>query len=147
MDRAAGLASGPDADEMRRSMLGDLFGGVMYGLIELHTVAPRCTNRPSETPRAHSVAAFQAQSGQIVVNAHHTMFQLDAMATEVLKLSDGTRRRTEIVDVLVDWFEAGRLGLEDEGRPITDSNVARAALATRLEAAIATLTRSALLVA
>jgi hypothetical protein len=127
-------------------MMEDLFGGVMYGLIELHTVAPRCTNRPSDAPRAHEVAAFQAQRGNIVVNAHHTMFELDAMATEVLKLSNGNRRRAEIVDMFVEWFRTGRLSLENDGRPVTDLDEAKTTLARRLEGAITTLTRSALLV-
>jgi methyltransferase-like protein/cyclopropane fatty-acyl-phospholipid synthase-like methyltransferase len=146
LDRAGQFSPGAAFDEMRRAMIEDLFGGVMYGLIELHTQPPPCTNRPSDTPRAHPVATFQAQSGNLVVNAHHTMFQLDALAVEALKLSDGRRRRDEMVDVLVEWFEAGRLELEDEGRTITDVQVARTMLSSRLEKALRTLTRSALLV-
>jgi hypothetical protein len=50
-----------------------------------------------------------------------------------------------MLDVLVEWFKAGRMELEDDGRPITDLHEARAMLANRLDAGIATLIRSALL--
>ena len=80
-------------DDRKRATLEDLFGAVMYGLIELHTSPPSCTNSPSETPRAHPVAAFQATRGPIVVNAHHTMHELDALALQVLQLSNGRTSR------------------------------------------------------
>jgi hypothetical protein len=101
LERAAPFAGGQPIDDMKRGMLEDLFGGVMHGLIELHTQPPPCTHRISDTPRAHPAAAFQADAGRIVVNAHHAMFDLDAMAIEVLKLADGRRRRADMIDVLV----------------------------------------------
>jgi hypothetical protein len=51
-----------------------------------------------------------------------------------------------MVDVLVEMFEAGRLELDNEGRRITDSQIARDMLSDRLEKALTNLTRSALLV-
>jgi len=145
LDRAPLFPSAASRVDLRRSMMEDLFGGVMYGLIEAHTQPPGCTNRASDTPCAHPMAAFQARGGNLVVNAHHTMFELDALAVEILKLADGRRTRAEMLDVLVEWFKAGRMELEDDGRPITDLHEARAMLANRLDAGIASLTRSALL--
>ena len=147
LERAAPFAGGRPIDDMKRGMLEDLFGGVMHGLIELHTQPPPCTHRISDTPRAHPVAAFQAEAGRIVVNAHHAMFDLDAMAIEVLKLADGRRRRADMIDVLVGWFETGRLSLDNDGTAVTDPHAARALLSDRVDAALATLSRSALLVA
>jgi len=128
-------------------MLGDLFGCVMYGLIELHTQPPPCTYQPSAMPTSHPVSRFQADHGRFVVNAHHVMHELDAVSLEVLKLANGERRQQEMVDVLVEWYESGRLQLEDEGKPVTDLDTARALLTDRVERAVASLTRSALLVA
>jgi methyltransferase-like protein len=145
MQRAGGSPSTASSEEARASMMEDLFGGVMYGLIEAHTQAPRCTNRPSDAPRAHPIAAFQARSSNVVVNAHHTMIQLDALALEILKLADGHRTRADMLDVLIEWFKAGRMQLEEDGRSLTDLHTARAMLADRLDKGIATLTRSALL--
>jgi methyltransferase-like protein len=144
---AAPFATIASIDDITRDMLEDLFGGVMHGLIELHTQPPPCTNRISDTPRAHPVAAFQAESGRIVVNAHHAMFELEAMAIEVLKLANGQRRREDMIDVMAGWFQTGRLALDRDGTPVTDPQPARALLSDRVDAALTTLTRSALLVA
>jgi len=127
LSRAAPFTSGTPIDEIRRAMMEDLHGAVMHGLIGLHTQPPRCTNQPSDMPRAHPVAAFQAARGDIVVNAHHSMRQLEALELEVLKLADGTRRRAEIVDALPQPHAADAL--------------------TRVENAISSLTRHALLIA
>jgi methyltransferase-like protein/SAM-dependent methyltransferase len=145
IERATQSSTVASLQETRASMIDHLFGGVMYGLIEPHTQPPRCTNRPSDAPRAHPVAAFQARKGNLVVNAHHTMFELDALSTEVLKLADGRRRRDEMVDAFVDRFERGGLTLEQGGAPVTDREAARAMLSERVEQALATLLRSGLL--
>ena len=146
LERAAPFLDDTPVGDARSAMLEDLFGGAMYGLVALHTMPPSCTNRPSDTPRAHPVAAFQAESGNLVVNAHHEMFQLETLSLEVLKLANGTRRRGDIVDTLVEWFTSGRLEMEDEGQPITSPGAAREILSDRLEKALTTLTRSALLI-
>jgi SAM-dependent methyltransferase len=106
IERAKPYLDVASASEARGAMLEDLFGAAMYGLIALHTQPPRCTNRPSEMPRAHPVSAFQAQSGTIVVNAHHDVVDLDPLSIEILKLADGSRSRGEIVDALAGRFEA-----------------------------------------
>ena len=146
LEGAAAFLDDTTVEDARSAMLEDLFGGAMYGLIVLHTQPPACTNRPSDTPRAHPVAAFQAQSGNLVVNAHHDMLQLEALSLEVLKLANGSRRRSDILDTLVEWFESGRLEMEDDGQPITNPGAAREILSDRLEKALTTLTRRALLI-
>jgi hypothetical protein len=97
-------------------------------------------------PRAHALSAFQADSGNFVVNAHHSMYELDAVEREVLKLSNGRRQGHEIVDVFMEWFESGRMELQNEGRPITDPQAGRAMLTDRVTRAVANLTHAALLV-
>jgi hypothetical protein len=125
-DRAAAHLNVGSAEEARRATMEDLFGGAVHGLIELHTQSPPCTAEPSDRPCAHPVAAFQARSGPFVVNAHHSMHQLDAVALDVLKMANGERHRDEMTVLLGDRLEAGRQSLD---------------------AALRTLARSALLVA
>ena len=67
-----------------------------------------------------------------MVNAHHEMIELEALAVEVLKLADGRRRRSDILDALVERFERGTLEMEDGGAPVTDASAARTILADRL---------------
>lgn len=116
------------AEEARRTTLADLFGGVMYGMLRLHTQAPACANALSETPRAHPVAVHQAASTNVVVNAHHEMFQLEPLGVAVLKLADGKRRKAEIFDAL-----SPAMG----GAPVTG---------VRVDRTLASLARCALLV-
>jgi methyltransferase-like protein/SAM-dependent methyltransferase len=146
LERASPFLVDLSSDDARRAMLEDLLGAVMYGMITLHSQPPSCTNTPSDIPRAHSVAAQQAEVGDLVVNAHHEMVQLGPLEREVLKLCNGHRSRRDIVDVLVGRFEGDTLTLEDAGKPVTEPDVARAMLSHKLETAIRTLTRSAVLV-
>ena len=145
VDRARPYLGGMPDDEARAATLEDLFGAVMYGLIELHTQPPPCTNRPSDTPCAHPVAAFQAESGSIVVNAHHSPVDLDPLSLAVLRLSNGRRRTTEMVEGLAALVGSGQLTLnEGPGEPAAP--IEHAALADRLNQALSSLARQALLV-
>jgi hypothetical protein len=112
LQRAAPYLGAAPPAGTRVAMIEDLFGGVMHGLLGLHTVAPRCTNRPSDTPLAHPVAAFQAERGPLVVDAHHGMHELDDLSVDVLKLSNGRRSRDEMVEALAARLEAGRTTLD-----------------------------------
>ena len=141
LERSSPLEAAGPLSDAREAMLEDLFGAVMYGLVGLHTQAPPCTNRPSTQPRAHPVSALQAESGAIVVNAHHQMLELDPLEREVLRLSTGERRRDEMLDLL-----ARASATRD-----ADTAAARggdvAALSERLDRTLDMLTRSALFVA
>jgi methyltransferase-like protein/2-polyprenyl-3-methyl-5-hydroxy-6-metoxy-1,4-benzoquinol methylase len=125
LQRAAPYLDVASAGDMEAAMTGDLFGGVMHGLIDVRTQPPPCTNQPSNAPRAHPLAAFQAERSPLVVNAHHAMHELDPLTREVLTLSDGHRTRDDMVTMLGNRLEAGR---------------------ATLDAAITALTRSALLI-
>ena len=128
--RATPVLGDVTPDEAERGMLEDLFGAVMYGLVELHTQAPPCTNVTSDTPHAHPLAALQAKSSRFVANAHHQAIELDDLSRQVLTLANGRRRHGEMVDELQQAPETGREELED-----------------RVEQVLATLTRNALLIA
>jgi methyltransferase-like protein len=129
LERAGPYGPPASDNEARAAMLEDLFGAVMYGLVNVHTLPPPCVNRPSTTPRAHPVAAFQAQSGPLVVNAHHQMLELDSSAHAVIMLADGKRTPAEMLDALSHRATADRLELAD------------------VDQALATLARHAVLVA
>jgi methyltransferase-like protein/SAM-dependent methyltransferase len=132
--------------ESRRALMGDLFGAVLYGMVRLHTQPPPCTNRPSERPCAHGLAAFLACHGNILINAHHETYELEPFSVEVLKLADGRRTRGDMLDALLAQHASGRLVIEDGGKRIVAPDAARLVLTDRLEKALASLTRSALLV-
>jgi methyltransferase-like protein len=146
LERAAPFLADTSVDEARRATIGDLFGGVMYGMVRLHTQAPPCTNVASDAPRAHPLAAFQAARGTIVVNAHHENVQLDPFEATLLKMCDGQRRRADIVDLFASELRRGRLALLDGSEPVVDAEIARTMLPDRVKEGLASLTRNALLV-
>jgi hypothetical protein len=123
--RAAPYVDAATVNDTNAAVTEDLFGAVMHGLIDVRTHLPPCTNQPSNTPRAHPLAAFQAERSPLVVNAHHAMHELDALTRDVLTLSDGHRTRDDMTATLGNRLAAGR---------------------ATLDAAITALTRSALLI-
>jgi methyltransferase-like protein/cyclopropane fatty-acyl-phospholipid synthase-like methyltransferase len=145
MDRAAPHLGDTTPEEARRGIMGDLFGGVMYGMVNVHTVAPNCTNTPSERPQAHPVAAYQAARTTRVVNAHHQIVELEPLALEVLKLADGKRTTGEILGALLARMASGGIVVEDDGQRVTSPEAARGILTRRLEHAFATLARGGVL--
>jgi len=145
LERAAPFLSG-SAAEARSAMMSDLFKSVIYGMIHLHTRPPQCTNKPSEIPRAHALAAYQARTGNVVVNAHHQMFEFEPLAIETLKLANGERSRSDILDGLVERQQAGALVIRNGDAPVTSPSAARETVASRLEPTLRQLARSAVLV-
>jgi methyltransferase-like protein len=146
LERAAPFLEAASVTQAERGLIDDLFRTVMHGMVDVHTLPPPCTNRPSERPRAHGVAAFLAATGNTLVTAHHDTFRFEPFSIEVLKLADGTRTRDQMLDALLAEHASGRLTMEDRGDRITSPDVARAVLADRLDTAIASLARSAVLV-
>jgi methyltransferase-like protein/ubiquinone/menaquinone biosynthesis C-methylase UbiE len=133
------------ADNARNGLMGDLFGGVMHGIVQLHTLQPPCTNRVSERPRAHPLTAIQAHASTLVVNAHHEIVQLDMLGRELVLLANGTRGRAELLNALVARVESGTLQLHQRDERVSDLDVARVLLESELPAVLASLMRSGVL--
>jgi methyltransferase-like protein/cyclopropane fatty-acyl-phospholipid synthase-like methyltransferase len=146
LERAAPFVPASRLEDTRRSMMTDLLTSVMYGLIHVHTEAPRCTCTPSDTPLANRLAAFQAHRSDIVVNAHHEMFRLDPVAIESLKLADGRRDRAAILEVLIELAQQGRLLLQRGDEAIKAPEQVRAILSDQLDTVLTKLARLAILV-
>jgi methyltransferase-like protein/trans-aconitate methyltransferase len=132
-------------EEARRSTMGDLFGAVMYGMVNVHIQPPNCTNDPSEKPKAHALAVYQARSSSQVVNAHHQVVQLDPLSAEVLKLADGEHATNDILDALMTRAASGGIALEEDSQSVTAPEAARALLEGKLDNVLTGLTRAALI--
>lgn len=147
LGRAVPFFGSTTPEENRRSLMGDLFGAVMYGVLGLHTHPPSCTNRLSEKPHVHGLVAYQATRGNVVVNAHHTTVGFEPFSLEVLKLANGERRPQDMVDALLARHAQGELTIEESGAQITDPDAARRFLMDQIERVLASLKRNAVLVA
>ncbi len=95
-DEIARPSGDPRSDDARAALAMDLFGAVLYGVVNAHTRQLPCTNIVAATPRAYPPAAAQASTSDIVVNAHHAMVQLQPFHLELLTLADGQRTVSEI---------------------------------------------------
>src|SRR5262249_17390510 len=95
IERAAAHLEDSSREEAHRGLMGDLFGAVMYGMVHVHTEPPVCTNQLSDTPRAYRLAAYQAEHGTTVVNAHHQMIELEPLGARVLRFANGERSTGE----------------------------------------------------
>jgi methyltransferase-like protein len=146
LERAAPFLAETTTDAARRMMMTDLFACVRCGLVQLHTGQLNCIQTVSSTPRAHPFAAYQVQTGERVINAHHKRTDLNALGREVLTLSDGERRRSDLIDALMQRYEGGSLVIDVGSAPITAPDAVRTMLADRLEATLTSLARSAVLV-
>jgi hypothetical protein len=92
------------------------------------------------------LAAHAATCGNVVVNAHHEMFALEPLGVEVLKLANGQRRRSEILDELAARAATGAITFDDPDKAAMTPGEVRATLDRELERTLASLTRSAVLV-
>ena len=126
--------------------MGDLLRAALYGMVRLHTGQVSCTNRPSDTPRAHPLVAYQASLGPVVVNAHHQMVRLEPLGLEVVKLADGTRSRGEILETLIERANCGQIAVASDASAVGGDEAVRLILARELERTFTTLTGNALLV-
>lgn len=141
----AGAHQDEPPDEARHGMLEDLFGAMMYGLADLHTVPAACTDAPGETPRALPCAAFEAQSGALVTNAYHHVHDLEPLALAILRLADGQHTRGRMAEALMRDFDAGSLELGGGETSLTDRTIVRTLIEQRLEEVLQDLTHRALL--
>jgi len=145
LDRATPYLRDTTAEETRRGIMGDLFGSVMYGMVNLHTYPPNCRSTLAERPRANRLAAYEATNGDIVVNAHHQVVEVDQLGREMLMLADGQRRGSDILDALMARVADGGITVEEQGEPVSDAHAARTIVSRLLERTLANLTRAAVI--
>jgi hypothetical protein len=146
VERAAPFLPPGSARDARAATMADLLRAVMHGMIHLHTEPVACANVISDTPRAHPLVAHQLTAGDVVVNVHHEMIKVEPLGVEVLKLADGQPTRLEILEGLVERATSGAMAIASGGAPVVDDVAIRTILEAELERALATLSRSALLV-
>jgi hypothetical protein len=102
-----------------------------------------CSPRAGEAPVASPLARLEAAEGPLVTSLAHRNVELDPAARLLLRELDG-RPRAEVVRSLArSLLEHG--GITGPGGRSPSEDDARAAVAERLDAALASLARRALL--
>ena len=121
----------PDADLEQRLILTEaLLRCYSAALASLHAEPAAFGTGAAERPRVTPMARLQAAEGPLVANLRHEPTTLDDPARLLVTLLDGTRDRAALVAALADSF---------------NGSVAQSELAGWVEASLAELARSALL--
>ena len=81
---------------------------------------------------ASRLARYQARHSNWLTNQRHEAVGVDPAAREVIRLVDGRRSRTALIESVKALAERGKLNLQQEGRPVAD----RAAMARLIPALV-----------
>lgn len=106
------LAAGVDEKE-----LADLLASLFWnGVVDLHSLAPNCTEKVAALPRSSALARRQAAAGLLVTSQRRRVLKLDDPVARFLLLHlDGTRDRAALIGLLEWEIREGRLNLALEG--------------------------------
>ncbi len=116
--RAADLLGGQVEEELAADILFSLYAG---GFLDLHLLAPVCTERIGERPVASPLARREAALGPFVTNQRRHVLKLDDdLARVVLLHLDGAHDRAALREVLAKEVREGRLGIAKDDAPVTD---------------------------
>lgn len=114
-------------------------------LIELHVFPTACAMGPSERPVASAVARRQARPGGYVTNLFHEQVALDVVNAHLVRLLDGTRDRTALLQSLVELAAQGSIVATKNGQVIEDQGSVAEVLGSQLETRLQELARMGLL--
>lgn len=116
--------------------------------VEFHVWSPRFVSQPSERPIASPLARLQAREEEKVMNLRHEDIAVEGgFDRHLLQLLDGSRDRITLLDKLSRLVETGALIVHQDEEPITDLEIARQTITTKLEEKLVEIGRNALLVA
>lgn len=130
----------------RETLQSLLLNGFGSGTVDLHAAEPTFALETSERPQASPYAMHEVADSHQVTNLRHRIVELGSFDRLVLGRLDGTLDRAELVDGLVATVLDGTFPLHRNGQPITDAIEIRQIIERSLDASLARLRGSALLV-
>lgn len=130
-----------------RELTEGLFRLFLAGHLELHAEPPAFATHVSERPVAGAWARMRGRAGAIVTSQRHEAIQLGGYMRELIALLDGSRTVGQVVDALVSTIAAGGLVVPEEAQPIVDPARIRRMVEEHIDADLAHLAGSAVLVA
>lgn len=114
--------------------------------LEFHTWQAEFVTIVSKNPEVSKLAAYQAAESHIAVNQRHETVYLDPVSQHMVPLLDGIRDRIAIVNRLEECVIDGKITMNKNDKPLTDSKSIRVALEKAVEKTLGDLARSAMLV-
>ena len=114
-------------------------------LVDLHTFDPPIATELDERPRVGSMARRDAARGGRVISLRNHYAALAEIDRLVLPLMDGSRDQDGIIDELTSAIELGTLNFKLDGKPITETDSIRVALAQVVKSSLERIASQALL--
>ncbi len=131
-----------------RQSLGDnLVQCLVAGLVEARSAPDSFVTTVSERPCTSRIARVQARTSGQVNNRRHEVVALDDVSQNTLAQLDGQRDRAELLRILRESMESGRLSIFKDGVPVGRAEVADGILEQALEQCLSKLAAKALLIA
>lgn len=133
--------------QMKLILAADLLQCYSARVVEFHTWQPDYFISVSDKPKANPLSAYLGKKGHNqTVNSCHEVTALDVVGQNLIGLLDGTRDRAALLEHLRQLTAKGVLSINQDGKPVTDRIVIDNSLRQALEATLANMARSALLV-
>ncbi|HMH45169.1 MAG TPA: class I SAM-dependent methyltransferase [Pyrinomonadaceae bacterium] len=138
-----GTQTSDDAEALS-SILLSIYG---TGLLDLYPRAPDYVAEVGEYPMACPLVRLQVERGSIVTNLRHITIEVnDELGRHLLKLLDGTRNRSKLLDDLTQAVIEGNVLSDEQDATIPDTREVRETLTRGLEENLQKLAKLALLV-
>ena len=135
-----------DEAGLRAALAGPALDLVMSNAIHLHGGPETWVATLSERPMASRLARYQARHSSWLTNQRHEPVGVDPAAREVIRLVDGRRSRTALIESVKALAERGKLNLQQEGRPVTDRAAMTRLIPALVDQVLGFMARNALLV-
>ncbi len=133
--------------QMKLILAADLLQCYSARVVEFHTWQADFVTSVSDKPKANSLSAYLGRKGHTqTVNSCHEVTALDVVGQHLIGLLDGTRDRAVLLEHLRQLAMRGVLSINQDGKPVTDRIAIDNSLRQALEATLAKMAASALLV-
>lgn len=129
-----------------QSLAHSLVHAFIAGAVHMYSTPPRFAEKLSESPRACSLARYQANLGNRVTNRQHSSITLDPLSCQLLTCLDGSTDRATMLEALVRFVVDQKIALQKDGHVVTSTEEIRSLLGEQLEPSLNNLRRQALLV-
>jgi len=140
------LSNVTNRKKSKQILADDLLYCYTANALEFHTWQADFVTIVSKKPKVSKLAAYQAAESHIVVNQRHETVYLDPVSQHMVPLLDGTKDRIAIMNRLEECVIDGKITMNKNDMPLTDSKSIRVALEKAVEKTLGDLARSAMLV-
>lgn len=124
------------------TLLANLFNLYAKGLIDVFAQAIELNLQVPDNPAVSALVRYQAVHARGITNRAHYALPADALGREVIAACDGQRTKDDIVSVVIQQVKAGKMNVQEDGKPVTDEKRLGELLAPQVENLLRSLARN-----